>query len=200
MSAPLDALSPPGFPAILLLAIGLAADAVAVSAARGAGARQVTPRQILLVAAFFGGFQAGMPLIGYLLGDAVGEYVQAWDHWIAFAVLGFFGGRMIYAAVRARDDDPSEGAANPGFGLRVMLVLAVATSLDAFAVGVTLPFAAFPLALTITTIGVVTALASGVALVVGTRVGAALGAKAEILGGLVLIGLGIQILASHLGA
>ena len=200
VSVPVDAVPAPGFAAIVLLAIGLAADAVAVSAARGAAARTVTSRQVLAVALFFGGFQAGMPLIGYLLGDAVGAYVQAWDHWIAFAVLGFFGARMIYVALRARGDGPSGEAANAGFGLRVMLVLAVATSLDAFAVGVTLPFAAFPLAVTITAIGVVTALASGVALIVGTRVGAALGVKAEILGGLVLVGLGIQILASHLAA
>jgi putative Mn2+ efflux pump MntP len=175
-------------------------DAVAVSAARGAGARQVTSRQILLVALCFGGFQAGMPLLGYLLGSTFGAYVQAWDHWIAFAVLGFLGARMVHGALRARSEDATAADANAGLGLRVLLVLSVATSLDAFAVGVTLPFLAFPLALTITTIGVVTAIASGTALVVGTRVGAALGARAEILGGVVLIGLGVQILVSHLEA
>ena len=109
------------FPSILLLALGLAMDATAVSAARGVAVSRVLPRHVLLVAGFFGGFQAAMPLVGWLVGAHVGAWVQAWDHWIAFALLAAIGGKMIWEARQSDDDEPPRDA--DLFGWKVMTVL-----------------------------------------------------------------------------
>lgn len=184
------------FPSILLLALGLAMDATAVSAARGVAVSRVLPRHVLLVAVFFGGFQAAMPLVGWLVGAHVGAWVQAWDHWIAFALLAAIGGKMIWEAWQSDDDAPPRDA--DLFGWKVMTVLAIATSIDALAVGFTLPLLGAPMLLSIATIGVVTALASALGLFAGRRFGAILGRRLDLVGGLVLIGLGVKILIEHL--
>lgn len=188
---------------ILLLAVGLAMDATAVSAAKGLSVPRVAPRQALLVAALFGGFQALMPVVGWFVGGALGEVVAAWDHWIAFALLGAIGGKMLHEALAGGDtaDRPDDGAgARDAFGLRVLLVLAVATSIDALAVGVTLPMLDAPFFATIATIGCVTAALSLCGLWAGRRFGAMLGPRLDAVGGVVLIGLGAKILVEHLGA
>lgn len=194
---------------ILLLAVGLAMDATAVSAARGLAVPRIAPRHALLVALFFGGFQALMPVVGWFVGGAIGDAVVAWDHWIAFALLGAIGGKMVYEALAPRDADESGDAGETGdsaarardaFGLRVLLVLAVATSIDALAVGVTLPMLDAPFLATIATIGVVTAVLSVCGLWAGRRFGALLGPRLDAVGGVVLIGLGAKILVEHLGA
>ena len=188
------------FGSILLLAVGLAMDATAVAAARGLAVPRVRPAHGLLVAAFFGGFQALMPLIGWFVGDRVGAMVEAWDHWVAFGLLGGLGAKMLWDATQGDDSEPSEAIeANP-FRLRVMLVLAVATSIDALAVGVTLPMLEAPLVLTLVTIGLTTAVLSVLGLYAGRRFGALLGPRLDALGGLILIGLGIHILVRHLTA
>jgi manganese efflux pump family protein len=187
------------FGAILLLALGLAMDAGAVSAARGLATPRILPRHVVLVAVFFGGFQAFMPLIGWVVGSRIGPLVQAWDHWIAFALLGAIGGKMLWEArgTSGQAAAPSEAQL---FGLKTMLVLAVATSIDALAVGVTLPMLNAPLALSLATIGVTTALLSVLGLFAGRRFGALLGKRLDVAGGLILIGLGTKILVEHLGA
>jgi putative Mn2+ efflux pump MntP len=186
------------FGAILLLALGLAMDATAVSAARGLAARRVLPRHALLVGVWFGGFQAAMPLVGWLVGSRIGPLVQAWDHWIAFVLLGAIGGKMLWEGRAAGSKgDPAPSGADP-FGARVMLVLAVATSIDALAVGVTLPMLDAPLVLSLVTIGVTTALSSMLGLFAGRRFGALLGRRLDVFGGLVLVGLGTKILVEHL--
>lgn len=185
------------FRTILLLAVGLAMDATAVAGARGLAATRIRLRDAALVATLFGGSQALMPLVGWLVGRRVGPLVEAWDHWIIFALLGAIGGKMLWESRPGAASD----AVRPGddvFDLRVLLVLAVATSLDALAVGVTLPMLRAPLALTLGTIGVVTAALSVLGLYAGRRFGAALGRKLDAVGGLVLIGLGGKILAEHL--
>jgi manganese efflux pump family protein len=179
------------FAAIVVLALGLAADATAVSAARGAAVERVQLRHAVLVAVWFGGFQAAMPLAGALVGDQLGELVQRWDHWIAFVLLGGIGGKMIW---EARESKPPDDR----FGARVMLALAIATSIDALAAGVTLPVLHAPLALAIATIGVLTALASVAGLYAGRRFGTLLGKRLDVIGGLALIGLGTKILVEHL--
>lgn len=184
------------FGAILLLALGLAMDATAVSAARGLSVSAIRARHVLLVAAFFGGFQALMPLLGWVLGTQIGPLVQAWDHWIAFGLLALIGGKMLWDAF-AGDDDDEKPAADP-FAWKTMLVLAVATSIDALAVGITLPILDAPLVLSVITIGVVTALLSALGLFAGRKFGAMLGKRLDIAGGLVLIGLGTKILIEHL--
>jgi putative Mn2+ efflux pump MntP len=185
------------FGGILLLALGLSMDAMAVAAARGLAVPRVRARHVALVAGFFGGFQALMPLLGYLLGDRVGPAIAAWDHWVVFAVLGGIGGKMLWEALHhdSAEAAPSEADA---FGLRVMLVLAIATSIDALAAGFTLPLLGAPLLLSITVIGITTAVLSGIGLFAGHRFGAALGRRLDIAGGLLLIGLGVKTLIEHL--
>src|SRR5262245_50435705 len=125
-------------------------DATAAAAARGLQARRVTARDTALVALLFGGFQAVMPVFGWFLGVWLGPVVAAWDHWVAFALLAGIGAKTMWDAW-GREDAPAAGEA---FGARMLVVLAVATSIDAFAVGVTLPILGAPLALSVVTIGV----------------------------------------------
>jgi manganese efflux pump family protein len=187
------------FGAILALSVGLAMDATAVSAARGMAVPKIRPRHLVLVALFFGGFQALMPVIGWLVGSRIGPLVEAWDHWIAFVLLAAIGGKMLWesrdpkAAATQRNEDEL-------FGLRVMLALAVATSIDALAVGITLPLLDAPFALSVATIGVTTALMCIAGLLLGRRAGAMLGRRLDMLGGLILIGLGVKILVEHVAA
>lgn len=188
-----------GFGAIVLLAVGLAMDATAVAAARGLAVPAVRLRHMVLVAVFFGGAQALMPLIGWVVGARVGPLVQAWDHWIVFVLLGALGGKMLYEARGDDDDDEAATDADP-FALRVMLLLAVATSIDALAVGFTLPMMQAPLVLSLVTIGVTTAVLSVAGLWVGRRFGALLGPRLDIAGGLVLILIGTKVLVEHLSA
>lgn len=188
------------FGAIVFLALGLAMDATAVAAARGLAVPAIRARHVLLVALFFGGFQALMPVVGWLLGTRIGPLVEAWDHWIAFVLLGSIGGKMIWEARGKDDDDESEAPNVDHFALRSMFVLAVATSIDALAVGVTLPMLNAPFVLSIVTIGVVTAVLSIIGLYAGRHFGAVLGKRLDLAGGLVLIGLGCKILIEHLHA
>ena len=184
------------FGAILALSVGLAMDATAVSAARGMAVPEVRPRHIALVALFFGGFQALMPVIGWLVGSRIGPLVEAWDHWIAFVLLAGIGGKMLWESRHLKAESPR--SEEELFGLRVMLALAVATSIDALAVGITLPMLDAPFALSVATIGITTAILCGVGLVVGRRAGAMFGRRLDAFGGLVLIGVGTMILIEHL--
>lgn len=202
------------FGSILLLAVGLAMDAAAVSAARGLAARRVGLRHAALVAVYFGGAQGLMPLLGWGLGRGAGPALAAWDHWIAFVLLTGLGAKMLWEARGARDDAEEtvaqertlegqvgdERAIGLLFGHRVMATLALATSVDAFAVGVTLPMLGAPVVLSCVTIGVTTAALSVAALFAGTRAGAALGTKFDLAGGLILVGLGVKVLVEHLRA
>lgn len=183
---------------LLVLAGGLAMDAAAVSAARGLAVPVLRARHFALVAVFFGGFQALMPLLGWFLGRQLGPLVAAWDHWIAFGLLGGIGAKMLWEARSGGDEARIDQ--NDLFGIRVMLVLAIATSIDAFAVGVMLPMLDAPLGLSLATIGVVTALMSMAGLLAGRRFGALLGRRLDAVGGLVLIALGFKILVVHLSA
>ena len=184
------------FPALLFLSLGLAMDAAAVSAARGFAAPRLEWRHAARVALFFGGFQALMPLVGWMIGARLGPLVEAWDHWIAFTLLAAIGGRMLWESGHgerlARNADL--------FGVRVLFLLGVATSIDALAVGITLPLLDAPFVTSIVTIGVTTALVSAAALHAGRRFGHALGSRLDAAGGLVLIAIGVKILLEHLGA
>jgi putative Mn2+ efflux pump MntP len=192
------------FGAILFLALGLAMDAAAVSAARGVAAHRIGARQITLVALLFGGFQALMPLIGWHIGARVGPLVEAWDHWVAFGLLATLGARMLWEARTGHPHEresslhPALSRADDVFGLRIMLVLAIATSIDALAAGITLPLLGAPLVLSLVTIGATTAALSVLGLFAGRRFGAALGRRLDIVGGLMLIGIGTRILIEHL--
>lgn len=177
---------------ILLLAVGLAMDATAVAAARGLATPRIRAKHVAIVAVFFGGAQALMPVLGWLVGSRLGPFVEAWDHWIAFALLAAIGGHMLWEARGSAAPAPAD------YSLKVMTVLAVATSIDALAAGITLPMLNAPLPLAIATIGVTTAALSALGLFAGQRFGAALGRRLDLLGGVVLIGLGVKILVEHL--
>jgi putative Mn2+ efflux pump MntP len=186
------------FGSILLLSLGLAMDATAVAAARGIAVPYIRRKHVLSVALFFGGFQALMPLIGWMLGVELGPFVAAWDHWIAFLLLGAIGGKMLWEARKSGDEDsvphpPSDQV----FGFRVMLLLAIATSIDALAVGITLPLLNAPLLLSVVTIGVTTAVLSVLGLFAGRHFGTRLGKRLDIVGGVLLIGMGAKILIEH---
>jgi len=179
------------YPAILLLACALAMDAAAVSASRGMAASRIRPRHAVLVAVFFGGFQALMPLIGWFAGSRVGPLLGGWDRWIAFVLLAGIGAKMLLEA-RSPDEAPALRKDEKLFGLRVMFVLAIATSIDALAAGFTLPLLGAPLLPSIVTIGVVTAALSVAGLLAGRRFGQLLGKRLDAAGGLVLVGLAIK--------
>jgi putative Mn2+ efflux pump MntP len=171
-------------------------DATAVAAARGLAARQLYAGQVLTVALFFGGFQAIMPLIGYLVGHYLGPIVEQFDHWIAFVLLCGIGAKMLHEAFSTNPGDAPRST--DLFRLEVLLMLALATSIDALAIGVTLPMLDAPLGLSLVTIGVTTGVLSGLGLIVGRRFGASLGKRLDVAGGLMLIGLGTKILIAHL--
>lgn len=182
---------------ILLIAVGLAMDATAVAAARGMAVSRVRVKHALLVAGFFGGFQALMPLLGWLLGAKIESVVGSWDDWIAAALLAGVGGKMLWEA-RHGDGERAIPADDDLFGLKVMLVLAVATSIDAWAVGITLPILGAPLLLSLAVIGVTTAVLSVLGLLLGRRFGATLGKRLDILGGLLLVGMGLKLVLEHI--
>lgn len=174
-------------------------DATAVSAARGLAAPRILPRHVVLVAAFFGGFQALMPLLGWMVGSQVGPLIQRWDHWIAFVLLGAIGAKMLWEA-RSSEQEDADVPAQDLFGFKVMLVLAIATSIDALAVGITLPMLDAPFALSLATIGVTAGVLSAAGLLLGRRFGSKLGKRLDAAGGIVLIALGAKILVEHLSA
>jgi putative Mn2+ efflux pump MntP len=180
---------------IAAVAIALSMDALAVSIVTGSLYRQLRVRHALRMALFFGGFQAIMPLVGSMLGRGLHDYISAYDHWIAFALLAFVGGKMIYesfAIKSAKSLDP----ANMG----VLLTLSVATSIDALAVGVTLSLLSGSIVLAAIFIGFVTFCLSYAGVAIGKRFGHFFESKIEIVGGLILIGIGVKILIEHLTA
>jgi putative Mn2+ efflux pump MntP len=181
---------------ILALSVGVAMDATAAAAACGLAAPRFRARDAALVGGLFGLFQGLMPLLGWLLGHLLGPVVERWDHWIAFVVLAGLGLKTCLDARKPGDPAPTGGL--PGW--RTLVALAIATSIDAFAVGVTLPLMGAPMALSVITIGVTTALLGGAGYAAGRRFGAALGKRVQVVGGLVLIAMGANILIQHLRA
>ncbi|HOW51657.1 MAG TPA: manganese efflux pump MntP family protein [bacterium] len=179
---------------ILLLSISLAMDAFAVSIAAGIGSPNAGRRTAATIALFFGGFQTLMPIIGYLAAGAFYGYICHFDHWIAFVLLAFIGGKMIYEAV-AND---ACTARRIDLGLRSLLILALATSIDALAAGVGLTFLCASIWLPAATIGMVTCALCFIGFLFGKRLGCAFGKRMEIAGGVVLVGLGLKILLESL--
>lgn len=184
-----------GLVELFLIAVGLSMDAFAVSVCKGLSERSLKAKHYIIIGAWFGGFQALMPLIGYLLGSAFEQYITSFDHWVAFVLLGFIGGNMIREAFSKDEEDQ-----DASFGFKTMLLLAIATSIDALAVGIT--FALLPdvnIFAAISLIGVTTFVLSAIGLKVGNVFGAKYKAKAEFVGGVILILIGTKILLEHLG-
>lgn len=179
--------------AILILAFSLSADAFAASIAKGARFRDLSLAKALAIALAFGLFEALAPLVGYLLGLQFQSAIDAFDHWVAFGLLGALGLRMIWKSFQDEQGEVAEAA--PSFGS--VLVVAAGTSIDATLVGVTLALLAINIALTLATIGVVTFAMCLIGLRLGGYLGARTGSWAEFLGGLGLIAIGGQIFLSH---
>lgn len=178
---------------IMLIAVGLAMDAFAVSIVSGAAYRQLKIRHALRMALFFGGFQAVMPLIGSLAGLTLKNHIAEYDHWIAFALLTAVGGKMIYESFKIKE---AEKKLDPT-SLITLVALAVATSIDALAVGITLSLITKSIILAVTIIGVVTFVLSYIGVAIGKRFGHFFESKIETLGGIMLITIAVKILLQH---
>ena len=184
---------------LALIAVGLSMDAFAVSVCKGLGMKRLDMGQALVIALFFGGFQALMPLAGWALGSGFQSYIEPVDHWIAFALLAFIGGKMLYDAFHEEDGDEPVAGEAARLDLKEILMLAIATSIDALAVGVSFAFLQVDIVPAVSLIGVITFALSLVGVAVGHLFGARFEKPATIVGGVVLILIGLKILLEHLG-
>ena len=178
---------------LFIIAVGLSMDAFAVSICKGLSADRTNWKQMLTAGLWFGGFQALMPLAGWLLGTGFQSLITTVDHWIAFFLLCLIGGNMV------RESRSEEDCADGSFAAKAMLPLAVATSIDALAIGVTFAFLQVDILSAVCFIGAVTFVFSSAGVKVGSVFGTRYQSKAELFGGVVLIGMGIKILLEHLG-
>ena len=183
---------------LFLIGVGLSMDAFAVSICKGLAMEKVNKKQAFIIGLYFGGFQALMPLIGWFLGIRFQQYITSIDHWIAFVLLVFIGGKMIVEAIRDKDDEKIDKKDLP-LDHKEMFLLAVATSIDALAVGITFAFLDTPIVEAIVIIGLTTFFLSIIGVVVGNFFGTRYKKKAEIVGGVILVLIGVKILLEHLG-
>lgn len=181
---------------IILVGVSLAMDAFAVSTCKGLSMPKINYKHALIIALFFGVFQAVMPLIGWLLGSAFEKYITTFDHWIAFGLLLILGIKALVDAIRDKDDDKNE---EYKLDFKELTVLAIATSIDALAVGVTFAFLQVSLALSVSLIGVITFVLCLIGVMIGNKFGSKWKKPASIAGGVVLILMGVKILLEHLG-
>lgn len=183
-----------GFFTILLIGIGLSMDACAVSVTNGMSIKNIKIIEALKIALFFGAFQAIMPLIGFLTGKVLTDFITDFDHWIAFFLLSIIGGKMIYES--SKGDKEKEKLSS--LKIYILFMLAIATSIDALAVGVTFAFLQVKIIYAISIIGITTLILSFTSIFIGKIAGNFCGNKVEILGGIILIGIGTKILIEHI--
>lgn len=181
-----------GIVEILFIGIGLAMDAFAVSICKGLSMKKLNFKKMLIIGFYFGAFQALMPVIGYFLGKGFEGFVSSIDHWIAFILLSFIGANMI------KDAFKGEECANDDVSFKEMVVLAIATSIDALAIGITFAFLKVNILLAVVLIGIVTFAISSIGVVIGNMFGNKFEKKAKIFGGVILILMGVKILIEHL--
>ena len=187
-----------GFVELFLIGVGLSMDAFAVSVCKGLGMSRLNMRQAAVISLFFGGFQALMPLIGWALGSQLTDFIAPIDHWIAFGLLAFVGGKMLWDAFH-EDDEAEDVQTDEKLDLKELLMLAIATSIDALAVGITFAFLQVAIVPSIAIIGLTTFVISFAGVAVGHFFGARFEKPATIVGGVVLILIGVKILLEHLG-
>lgn len=180
---------------LFLIAVGLSMDAFAISLCKGLNMRRINYFHSFVIALFFGGFQALMPIIGWLIGSQFERFIINFDHWIAFALLLFIGGKMIYESIKGGDEDNI----NERLDIKELFIMAIATSIDALAVGITFAFLQTSILPAASLIGVTTFVISFAGVSIGNHFGARFKSRAEILGGAVLILIGTKILLEHLG-
>ncbi|MCL2819714.1 MAG: manganese efflux pump MntP family protein [Oscillospiraceae bacterium] len=192
---------------LFALAIGLSMDAFAVSVCIGLSMKKVMLRNAILVGLYFGFFQAAMPLIGYIAGSQFADMITAFDHWIAFCLLAFLGGKMIYSSFKKEEPMENEESMEneepikkeASLGPKKMLPLAIATSIDALAVGISFAFLQVNILSAVLLIGITTFILSAAGVKIGSIFGIKFKSKAELLGGIILILIGTNILLDHLG-
>ena len=181
---------------IFFFGVGLSMDAFAVALCKGLNMKKINYYHTVIIALFFGGFQALMPLAGWLLGKQFEDYITSVDHWIAFVLLVYIGGKMIYESIKGEEEESGTGER---LDYKELLIMAVATSIDALAVGITLAFFKVSILQSITVIGITTFVLSIIGVTIGNRFGMKFKKKAEISGGIILILIGTKILLEHLG-
>lgn len=179
---------------IIVIGLGLAMDSFAVSVCKGLSMKKLNWKHALIIATYFGIFQGGMPVIGFLLGSTFSSFVAGIDHWIAFILLAIIGGNMI----KESTDDELEKR-NDNIDVKTMLILAIATSIDALAVGITFAFFKANVVLSVLVIGIITFILSVIGVFLGFKFGDKFQNKAELTGGVILIIIGLKILLEHLG-
>ena len=184
---------------ILGIAVGLAMDTLAVAVATSVMLGGVTRRQVFRFSFHFGLFQALMPTLGWMAGTSVVGYIQDYDHWIAFGLLAFIGGKAVYEALTGKEKEREAEKSDPTRGLS-LIILSTATSIDALAVGLSFAMLQVRIWYPVAVIGVVTAAITCFGMLVGSRLGARFGHRVEVFGGLILIGIGLKILIQHLAA
>lgn len=182
---------------LFFIGVGLSMDAFAVSVCKGLNMRKVNKKHCLIIALFFGGFQAFMPLVGWELGRRFERYITSVDHWIAFLLLVFLGGKMVIEALK--EDEEEINKTESRLDIKELFFLAIATSIDALAVGITFAFLNVSIIPAIAIIGCTTFLLSAVGVFIGNIFGSWYKNKAELLGGVILILIGLKILLEHLG-
>lgn len=182
---------------LFVLAVGLSMDACSVAICKGLATPKITFKKAAIVGLWFGGFQALMPALGYIAGYRFQSLITAWDHWIAFVLLALIGGNMVKEAFSKEDEE--DDCACDSLSPKKMFPMAIATSIDALAVGVTFAFLPdVPIVPAVSFIGVVTFILSAIGMKIGNVFGVKFKSKAQLAGGIILIGLGLKILIEHL--
>lgn len=182
---------------LLLIGVGLSMDAFAVAICKGLGMRRINYRHMLIIALFFGGFQALMPFLGWLLGSRFARYITRYDHWIAFLLLLFIGGKMIWDTLH--EGGKEQDFTDSSLDLKELLLMAIATSIDALAMGITFAFLSVKIGKASAIIGCTTFVISAIGVFIGNRFGARYKNKASLTGGIILILIGCKVLLEHLG-
>ena len=180
------------FAELLLIAVGLSMDAFAVSVCKGLAVGKVRWKHLLSAGLWFGGFQALMPIAGYYIGKTFADVIKSFDHWVVFALLAGLGIHMVIGAFKEEKEHTSD------FSHKTMLILAIATSIDAMAIGISLSIMKTGLWVNVRVIGAITFAMTAIGVVVGNKFGNKLGVKAELIGGFILIGVGLRVLIEHL--
>ncbi len=178
---------------IIILSLGLAMDATAVGMTDGLSNRKVKLSNALLIGLIFGFFQALMPLLGFLFGNLFASFIQTLDHWIALILLGYLGGKMLYDGFKKDEEEEVKELST-----KILLIQGIATSIDAFAVGISFATLKVNIVLAVCSIGIITIVLSTIGVLIGKKFGDLLNNKATILGGLILIGIGLKIFIDHM--
>lgn len=183
---------------LLLLGVGLSMDAFAVAICKGLAMKKVNKKQCFIIALFFGGFQALMPFLGWAIGSTFADKISSIDHWIAFILLVYIGGKMVIDAIKEWKEEDKVEEMDPPLDIKELFIMAIATSIDALACGVTFSFYEnFNIVRAISIIGCTTFLISAGGVFVGNIFGSKYKAKAQLVGGIILVFLGVKILLSH---